>query len=279
MEGANSTTPKGQASRIILKAANFARRVMRKIRPPLPLFKALNRGKKKFECPICSYKGPFADLRFLEGYREDALCPSCGALERHRLQYLVVEEVLKHRETQTMAMLHFAPEKFFMPIFSRRFGKYETADLLMKEVNHRVDISSLPFKDETYDFIFASHVLEYIDDDKRALKEIRRVLKPQGLAVLSVPIVALNTIEYPKPNRFEARSDVRAPGMDYFERYKRHFARVDIYSSESFPEKYQLYIFEDRTVWPTKEWPLCLAMHGKKHLDFVPVCYCSRLES
>lgn len=274
MEGAGSKSPKGHASRRILKASKFTRRVINRIRLPLPLFKALHAGKEKFECPICGYKGPFANLSFPASYREHALCPKCGALERHRLQHLAVEEVLKDREPRTMAMLHFAPEKFFIPIFSRRFGKYETADRLMKMVNHRVDISSLPFKDETYDFIFASHVLEYIDDDTRALKEIRRVLKPQGIAVLSVPVVGPNTIEYGGADHYEERFHVRSPGMDYFERYKRHFARVETYASDSFPEKYQLYLYEDRTGWPNKEWPSRLAMHGKKHLDFVPVCYC-----
>ena len=131
------------------------------------------------------------DLSGFAGGRKHAKCPQCTALERHRLQYLVVRNVLKSMNVSEMKMLHFAPEAFFRRIFSRRFGKYETADLSMKGVDHKVDLQSLPFKAATYDFIFASHVLEHILDDKRAIEEIRRVLKPHGVAILPVPVVAL----------------------------------------------------------------------------------------
>ena len=107
----------------------------------------------------------------------------------------------------------------------------------MKAVDHRVDILDLPFEDGSYDFVFASHVLEHIRDDRKAIKEIRRVLRPNGMAVLPVPIVCDKTIEYPEANCYEA--DVRAPGPDYFERYKEYFGRVEVYASESFPPKYQ----------------------------------------
>jgi len=171
-----------------------------------------------------------------------------------------------------MKMLHFAPEKYLIPVFSKRFGTYETADLYMKGVDHKVDIRSLPFRNGTYDFVFASHVLEHIADDEKAIQEIRRILKPNGLAVLPVPVVCDKTIEYPEANPHEA-GHVRAPGLDYYDKYKHYFNRVEIYASESFPEKYQLFLYEDRSVWPTANCPLRPPMQGKKHSDFVPVCY------
>jgi SAM-dependent methyltransferase len=103
-----------------------------------------------------------------------------------------------------MKMLHVAPEPFLRRHFSRRFGEYETADLLMRGVDHRVDLQNLPFEDATYDFVFAFHVLEHIPDDKRAIREIRRIIKPGGIAVLPVPVVCEKTIEYPQPNPDEA---------------------------------------------------------------------------
>jgi len=171
-----------------------------------------------------------------------------------------------------MSMLHVAPEPFLRDFFVTRFGTYETADLHMEGVDHRIDLCHLPFVDATYDCVFASHVLEHIEDDTSALREIRRVLRPNGIAILPVPLVSERTIEYPEPNPNES-NHVRAPGPDYFDRYRAYFARVDTYQSDMFPEKYQLFIYEDRTAWPTPECPLRLPMQGKRHIEVVPVCH------
>src|SRR5688500_636022 len=120
------------------------RRIQNKVRLPLPVFRLLNRAKKHFECPLCGYKGPFMDLRGFAGARTHAKCPQCSALERHRLQYLVIRNVLKTMNVSEMRMLHVAPEAFLQRIFSHQFGKYETADLSMKGVDYRVDLQSLP---------------------------------------------------------------------------------------------------------------------------------------
>jgi SAM-dependent methyltransferase len=274
MGSTTASSRKGVKPSQFLKGTQFLYKVKNKVRAPLPVFRFLNRNKETFECPICGYKGPFADFRNFGGFRRHAVCPQCGALERHRLQYLVMRDVLKITDasSQKTRMLHFAPEEFFRPIFSKRFPKYETADLFMKEVDHHVDIRDLPFQDGSYDFVFASHVLEHIREDGKAIEEIRRVLGPNGIAVLPVPIVSASTIEYPEANPYET-GHMRAPGLDYFERYKEHFGRVEIHSSSSFPEKYQLFVYEDRSVWPTAECPLRPPMQGERHADFVPVCY------
>jgi hypothetical protein len=255
-----------------VNVTQLVHRVRNKTRPPAPLFKLLHPNKEKFECPVCDYIGPFADFYSFAGFRKHAICPRCGALERHRLQHLAVQDVLRHAKVQEMKMLHFAPEGCFKLMFSRQFTRYETADLIMEGVDHKVDIEDLPFADGTYDLIFASHVLEHIRNDRKAIREIRRVLGTDGVAILPVPIVCARTIEYPEANPLEA-GHMRAPGLDYFERYKEYFGRVDIHASERYPEKYQVFIYEDRNLWPTKECPLRPPMEGKKHSDFVPICY------
>jgi SAM-dependent methyltransferase len=255
----------------IPRVSSVVRGLRNKARAPLPIFRLLNRAKEQFECPVCKYAGPFADLHGFAGNRKHAMCPQCGALERHRLQYLVASDVMAHTNVLSMNMLHFAPEAFFRKMFSGRFGSYETADLYMKGVNYKADLLNLPFKDASYDIVFASHVLEHIADDTKAIQEISRVLKPNGVAILPVPIVCEKTIEYPSANPNEA-GHVRAPGLDYFEKYKQFFNKIQVYASDCFPEKYQLFIYEDRTVWPTKECPLRPPMQGKRHSDFVPVC-------
>jgi SAM-dependent methyltransferase len=218
-------------------------KVRNKARPPAWLFKFLNRDKEQFECPVCHYQ--FMDLNSFAGRRKHA---------------------------SKLKMLHFAPEPFFKRIFSSRVGKYETADLCMRGVDHHVDLQKLPFKDATYDFIFASHVLEHIPDDKRAIQEIRRVLMPNGVAILPVPVICEKTIEYRNANPHEAWH-IRAPGLDYFERYKPYFSKVEVRTSASLPEQFQLFVYEDRTVWPTRECPLRPPMRGERHIDFVPICH------
>lgn len=226
-----------------------------------------------FICPVCNYQGPFKTLSQSSGRREYAQCPSCKSLERHRLQYLVLERELANLQCSALSMLHVAPEPFLQNYFRRHFGVYETADLHMKGVDHKVDLTSLPFASESYDLVFASHVLEHIPDDRAALAEISRILKPGGKAVLPVPLVASQTIEYPKPSPAEA-NHVRAPGYeDYFLRYESFFQRIQTYTSEMFAAEYQLFIYEDRSHYPTKECPWRKPMAGERHMDMVPVCY------
>jgi ubiquinone/menaquinone biosynthesis C-methylase UbiE len=185
---------------------------------------------------------------------------------------MVAMNVFRNVNVSKMKMLHFVPETLFRPIFNDQFGKYETADIHMENVDYNVDLQKLPFDDGSYDFVFASHVLEHIPDDNKAIKEIRRILKPDGIAILPVPLICEKTIEYPEPNPNEAYH-VRAPGMDYFERYERYFSKVEKIASDTLPEKYQLFIYEDRSIWPTKECPLRPPGYGKKHIDIIPVCY------
>ena len=241
-------------------------------RMSFPIFWIQNYNKEKFTCPICCYSGPFKDVNPPTGFRKHAKCPKCSALERHRFQYLVLSNVLSGINSSTLKMLHFAPEPFLKKFFIKRFGQYETADLTMHGVDHKVDLQKLPFEDQTYDFVFASHVLEHIPNDERAISEIRRILRPNGIAILPVPLVAEKTIEYSEPNPNEFYH-VRAPGFDYFERYKRYFSKIDTISSDSLPDRYQLFVYEDRSQWPTKGCPLRTPMQGERHIDIVPVCY------
>lgn len=238
----------------------------------LLLFVLRNIVKERFSCPICGYCGPFADIDVPTGYRKHARCPKCDTCERTRTQYLVLKDIFSDLNISDLSILHFAPEPFFREFFSKRFGRYETADLDARNVDHNVDLQDLPFEDESYDFVFASHVLEHVPDDDKAISEIRRILRPDGIAVLPVPIVAEETIEYSEPIPAEAYH-MRSPGFDYFDKYERHFSRVDRIYSSTLPHKYQVFVYEDRTHWPTEACPLRHAMQGEKHVDIVPVCY------
>ncbi len=202
-----------------------------------------------FDCPVCGYSGPFLNIR-----RKNASCPQCGSAERHRLQFLVVQKLQKRYDFSKMAMLHVAPEQCFYKLFKKQFAKYTTIDIEKKEnIDYQADLCDLPFENSSYDCVFASHVLEHIKEDRKAISEIRRVLKPGGFAILPVPVTVQRTIEYPEPNPYE-EYHVRAPGLDYSDRYLEYFSRLKTWSSDDFSKKYQLYA-------------------GEKLVEYTPVCF------
>jgi SAM-dependent methyltransferase len=135
-------------------------------------------------CPICRYHGVMIDVGHPP--RWDARCASCGSRERHRLLWLWATQDGTNR-LEGRRILHFAPEKALRRVLQQN-PNYETTDLRQRGVNHQVDITRLPMADDTYDVVIANHVLEHIDDDRRAMRELFRVLVPNGVALLTVPV-------------------------------------------------------------------------------------------
>lgn len=92
----------------------------------------------------------------------------------------------------------------------------------------KLDVTSIPFPGESFDVIFCSHVLEHVADDRKALREFFRVLKPKGWVVLLVPINARQTMEDPaivdrdeRKKVFGQEDHVRRYGPDYVERVEQ----------------------------------------------------------
>jgi SAM-dependent methyltransferase len=229
-----------------------------------------------YECPACHFQGRFASVFAATGRRRHAICPKCGALERHRLQMITLRELLPQLEDTPRRVLHVAPEGAVASALSAWADSYTTADIDGTNVDLSLDLRDMSIvPSESYDLIWASHVFEHIDRDRDAIKEVRRVLAPGGCAVLPVPIVADHTVEYPAPSPFEAMH-VRAPGADYCDRYKEQFGRVDIMTSEDAPANCQPWIFENRARFPTKRAPHRPPQQGKRHRDLVPICWRDR---
>jgi SAM-dependent methyltransferase len=229
-------------------------------------------GTKPFTCPICRFEGHFVTVHPSGGKRKDAICPKCGAAERHRLQYLVMDRLGQTRDFSTMSILHIAPERSMSGSLRSWFGSYTSGDINPDSVDMAVDLTDITLPDHSFDVVYASHVLEHITEDKKALAEIGRILSPEGFAILPVPVVGDRTIEYPKSNPAE-HGHVRAPGTDYFDRYGPYFSRIEVFDSEDFDERYQLFTHDDRTKYPTPARPLRLYSEGDRHLDFVPVAW------
>ena len=227
-----------------------------------PFFRALHRGRQDFVCPACGYAGPFMDKHS----RKDAKCPACGALERARLQFAVLEGVLDDFEPASKAVLHLAPEPILRQHLRRRFRDYRSGDLVRRDVDVTLDIQRLPFASASFDCVFASHVLEYPADDVAAIAEVRRVLRPGGIALLPVPLVGERTVDLAK--RDPVSRMMHEPGLDYFARFEAHFERVDLVRSDAVDPRFQPFVR-----CPDERVPMPLKAGPGVFIDVVPVCY------
>ncbi|MEM9326705.1 MAG: class I SAM-dependent methyltransferase [Bacteroidota bacterium] len=139
------------------------------------------------ECPVCGKK--FRKfLPYGRVSRDNALCPNCLSLERHRLLWLYLKSDTNFF-TAPLKMLHVAPELCYMDRFEALESlDYTTADIESPLAKVKMDIHEIPFEDNTFDVIFCNHVLEHVDDDIQAMREMKRVLKPGGWAILQIPL-------------------------------------------------------------------------------------------
>ncbi len=143
-----------------------------------------NRGDA-VECPVCGRR--FA--RFRDDWnRAGAICWRCGSHERHRALWLYLQ-----RNPELLAgassLLHFAPEWCLERRLRRLRGvRYVTADLEPGAAELQLDITRLNLGDGGFDAIIVSHVLEHVQDDAAAMRELHRVLSPGGWVIVMVPL-------------------------------------------------------------------------------------------
>ncbi len=86
---------------------------------------------------------------------------------------------------------HIAPSKNLAAYIRKHsFIKYRSLDLFMEGVDDKADITNMNiYGNDRFDIILCSHVLEHVTDDKKAMAELFRVLKPDGFAVIMAPII------------------------------------------------------------------------------------------
>ncbi len=180
-------------------------------------------------CNICGHS--YASfLPYLD--RANALCPNCGSLERTRLIYHFVQELDLIKDNTRL--LHIAPEQCLFDIFKKQLGEhYIPADKFEEvydypEGTREMDITDIPLEDESVDGIICIHVLEHIQDDRKAISELYRVLKKGGFAILQVPYDKDRSTTYedasvtsPEARRqhFGQFDHVRIYGRDFLDRF------------------------------------------------------------
>lgn len=238
---------------------------------PLP-FRLLHLSSPSFECPICGYRGPFKDKRITKSpdvVRSSSKCVSCGSTERHRMQYLVIEEFFANWNAKEKSCLHIAPEFCLQPRLKSLFGTYHTADLFRKDVDFNEDIQWMSFADGSYDCVFVSRVLTIPPDLEACIREMRRVLKPGGIAVVAETYTHDQSGEYGEMR--EGRS--RKIGLDLLNLCEKHFSRVDRLLSTRYDEKYQLLNRMKLDGKPTDDYPQALRVPGVGFMDLVALCH------
>ncbi len=129
---------------------------------------------------------------------------------------------------------------------------YTTTDLNSPLADVKADICDLPFADDSFDIILCNHVLEHIPDDRKAMKELYRVMKPGGWGIFQVPqdlkrehTFEDDTITNKKERAriFGQYDHVRIYGRDYFERLRSVGFKVEEvdYTSKLSPEEIEKY--------------------------------------
>ncbi len=232
--------------------------------PLLGLF-YLGRGR---ECPICGARR----RRFLPyGYvtqRDNALCPSCLSLERHRLLWLFLEREMGFDSTTGLLprLLHIAPEVAIMnrlePIYEllNQGDRYLTADIESPLAKLHFDVQAIPLDDDTVDVIICNHLLEHVASDAKALEEFHRILRKDGWAILMVPqeldrAVTFEddtiTDEVERTRIFGQYDHRRVYGADYADRLRAvgfKVEAIDYYSRLSASER-ELYALNNEIIY------------------------------
>jgi SAM-dependent methyltransferase len=189
-------------------------------------------GRFPRECPICGYKGCF----FAHGQPlvRDSMCPRCRSIGRHRQHHILMERCPGWLDGRDV--LHFSAEPCFVKDYRRRARRYVMADYSPGPEEVQADLQALPFEDASFDTAIAHNVLEHIPDDRMALSELARVLRPDGVALLSVPIVDAWDETYEDPGQsapdlrdlhFNQHDHFRLYGRDFIDRVRAAGFRVE----------------------------------------------------
>ena len=149
-------------------------------------------------CPCCNkYFSHFHDEQYYSDdkhfnpsmfrkSRQDVICDFCRSAPRHRIIAEWAEqniEILKRSR-----ILYFAPELSMMLWFRRHNINVKTADLFDRRAELKLDLTALDIPDSSVDIVFCNHVLEHVNDYLQALSELHRVIRKDGMLVISFPI-------------------------------------------------------------------------------------------
>ena len=133
-----------------------------------------------YQCNICQ-----KDIRNFITSHHDKICPRCGSLSRTRRLWQIIDA---HFDLDKLSILDFSPSRSIYRILNKEKFNYTSSDLsgdFISTVSY--DITAIDAKDESYDLIICYHVLEHVENDIKAMQELKRVLSRNGSCVIQTP--------------------------------------------------------------------------------------------
>lgn len=158
------------------------------------------------------------------------------AATRTRVLYLLLQD-RSDLLGEAGPVLHFAPEACLRVRIQPMLGdRYVSTDLRRTDVTTQQDITKMTFPNEEFGAVICSHVLEHIPDDRKALSELARVIRPGGRLIVQVPLdLESATDEDPavidpaeRKRRWGERDHLRMYGLDLSERVREAGFDVDV---------------------------------------------------
>lgn len=175
------------------------------------------------------------------GYRTNCICPGCGSKDRERLLYCYLKQKTGIFSEKPLHVLHIAPEANLKKVLKQHPQlNYINADLNPGAADVQMDITDIPYSDAFFDIILCNHVLEHIPNDGLAIRQLYRVLKPGGQAILQVPFAEAleHTIENPaithpadRETQFGQFDHVRIYGHDYLNRLQNAGFTIAVFTA------------------------------------------------
>ncbi|MBM3857440.1 MAG: class I SAM-dependent methyltransferase [Verrucomicrobia bacterium] len=171
------------------------------------------------ECNICHWQGSrFTD----DPWHAGTVCPNCGSQVRHRMLVALLDgkSMLPHFDEEHLLcgkkILHFAPERQLRDRIQKAAEIYVSTDYDRGDVDLKLDMSEMPsVLDEDFDVVIACDVLEHVPDDRAAMRELHRILKSKGLAIITAP-------QKDSPSQTDEDPSITSP-----EERTKHFGQKD----------------------------------------------------
>ena len=136
-----------------------------------------------YECNICKSK-----LRSFEDLGNgNLLCPICGSLPRTRRLWMILND--DYLIKKNLLILDFSPSRsIFRRLKKNKEINYFPSDFADEfSASYHFDITKIDAETNKFDLIICYHILEHIEEDSLAMKELHRVLKPGGTCLIQTP--------------------------------------------------------------------------------------------
>ena len=188
----------------------------------------LKKDQKNVTCPCCDWSGPaFITTCNSKRMNYNSNCPNCDSRSRHRGLSIFLREYLENKDSK---LLFFAPEKILVEILNDNLEKItvKTTDYYSTDVDFpSEDIQNLSFESESFDYILCNHVIEHVPNDDLAFKELSRILKENGKAIITIPgdYHLDATVEYAQT---DSNGHFRHYGLNVIKKMKTYFSDVEV---------------------------------------------------